>query len=93
MNKLLAALFAGAFALTLGTSAFALDASKTAEPVKATAAIVEAAKVEPAKVEATKIAEPAKTEAVAKPAKKHHRKHTKKMDKAMEVPATSTEAK
>ncbi|MDP1658457.1 MAG: hypothetical protein Q8L73_03795 [Methylotenera sp.] len=29
MNKLLAALFASAFALTLGTSAFAADAVKT----------------------------------------------------------------
>ncbi|MDP1658458.1 MAG: hypothetical protein Q8L73_03800 [Methylotenera sp.] len=81
MNKLLATLFAGAFALTLGTSAFALDATKTAEPVKATVA-----KVEPAKVEATKIAEPAKTETVAKPAKKHHRKHAEKMNKAAEAP-------
>lgn len=88
MNKLLATLFAGAFALTLGTSAFALDASKTAEPVKATAA-----KAEAAKVEETIAAEPAKTEAAAKPVKKHHRKHTKKMDKAIEAPATSTEAK
>jgi hypothetical protein len=80
MTKLFATLFAGAFALTLGTSAFALDAAK---PTKAT---------EPAKVEEVKAAEPSKTETAAKPVKKHHRKHDKKMEKAAETPA-ATEAK
>lgn len=71
MNKLLTTLFAGAFALSLGTAAFAAD---TAKPV------------EPAKTEAVKAAEPAKTEATVahtkttptKTMKKHHRKHAKK---------------
>ena len=98
MNKLLASLFAVA-ALSLATSAFALDATKVTEPVKA--AVTKAADkvatpapaatkaAEPAKVEEVKAAEPAKTEAVAKPAKKHHRKHAKKTAEA----APAAEAK
>ena len=34
MNKFLTTLFAGAVALSLGTSAFAADAAKPAEPAK-----------------------------------------------------------
>ncbi len=68
MNKFLTTLFAGAFALSLGSAAFAADAAKPAEPAKA-----EATKAaEPAKAEAAKAAEPAKA------TKKHQRKHAKK---------------
>ena len=59
MNKLFATLFAGAFALTLGTSAFALDTAKATDAVKP----AETKAAEPAKAEETKAAEPAKTEA------------------------------
>ncbi|MEO6118305.1 MAG: hypothetical protein ABIP37_04460 [Methylotenera sp.] len=76
MHKLLTTLFAGAFALSLGTAAFAADAVKS---------------VEPAKAEAVKAAELAKTEATAvdakatpaKVVKKHHRKHAKKAAEAV----------
>lgn len=89
MNKLLTTLFAGAFALSLGTAAFAADAAKTAEPVKATATKA----AEPAKVEAVKAAEPAAVTpaadatkaAPAKAAKKHHRKYAKHAKKAVEA--------
>lgn len=64
MNKFLTTLFAGAFALSLGTAAFAADVTNAAEPAN-----TEAAAVAPAA--ATKAA-PAKT------VKKHHRKHAKK---------------
>ncbi len=83
MNKFLATLLAGAFALTLGASAFAADAAKPVEAAKATATKT----AEPVKAEAAKVAEPAKTEAAAvapaadakaAPAKKHQRKHAKK---------------
>jgi hypothetical protein len=85
MNKFLASLLAGVFALTLGASAFAADAAKPVEAVKATATKA----AEPVKVEAAKVAEPAKTEAAAvKPAadakavKKHtNHKHSKKTAK------------
>lgn len=71
MNKFLATLLAGAFALSLGTSAFAADAAKAAEPVKA-----EAAKVaEPVKAEATAVT-PAADAKVAT-AKKHVKKAKK----------------
>ena len=82
MNKLLATLLAGVFALTLGSLAFAADAAKPAEAVKATAT----KSAEPVKAEAAKVAEPAKTEAAAvtpvadakaAPAKKHVRKAKK----------------
>ena len=63
MNKLLTALLAGAFALSLGTSAFAADVSKTAEPAKTEATNV----VEPIKAaDAIKKTEPAKAAKVAK---------------------------
>ena len=62
MNKFLSTLLAGAFLLSLGTSSFAADAAKAAEPVKA---------------EAAPVATPAATPA-AKPAKKHTSKHAKK---------------
>ncbi|MDI1297851.1 hypothetical protein [Methylotenera sp.] len=68
MNKLLASLIAGAFAFTIGTSAFAADTAKPLEPAK-----TEAASPEPA-VDAAK-ATPSKA------AKKHHHKHTKKTAK------------
>lgn len=82
MNKFLTTLFAGAFALSLGTAAFAADAAKAAEPAKA---------------EAVKAAEPAKAEAAdtkaapVKTMKKHTRKHAKKAAEATapaEVAAT-----
>jgi len=99
MNKLLASLFAVA-ALSLANSAFALDAAKVTEPVKAAdkiaapAAKVETTKAaEPAKVEEVKAAEPAKTEAAAKPAKKHHRKHAKKTAEATPAAAPAADAK
>lgn len=62
MNKFLSTLLAGAFLLSLGSSAFAADAAKAPEPVKA---------------EVAPVATPAATPA-AKPAKKHTRKHAKK---------------
>ena len=56
MNKILTTLLAGAFTLSLGSIAFAADATPAASPVKA-----EAAKAaEPAKADATKAAEPEK---------------------------------
>lgn len=96
MNKLLTALLAGAFALNIGTSAFALDATKAVDSVKTTATkaadkVTAPAAVEPAKVEAPKVAEPAKVEetkaaepvkADKKVTKKHHAKHSKKVAKA-----------
>ncbi len=62
MNKFLSTLLAGAFALSLGSSAFAADAAKAPEPVKAEAVTSEAPAAKP----------------VAKPAKKHTSKHAKK---------------
>ena len=84
MNKLLATLLAGTFALTLGSSAFAADAAKPVEAKKS-----EVAKAaEPTKVEATAAVEPAKADASAKPAKKHSRKaHAKKAATAEAMPA------
>jgi hypothetical protein len=61
MNKFLSTLLAGAFAFSLGSSAFAADAAKAPEAVKA---------------EAATVAAPAATPA-AKPAKKHTSKHVK----------------
>ena len=91
MNKLLASLFAVA-ALSLATSAFALDAAKVTEPVKAAATKV-ATPTPAANVEEVKAAEPAKTEAAAKPAKKHHRKHAKKTAETTPAVAPTAEAK
>ena len=72
MNKLLTTLLVGTFTLTLGTTVFAADAAKTAEPVKA-----EASKVaEPVKAEEAKSSEPGKTD--KKITKKNHGKHAKK---------------
>ncbi len=48
MNKFLTTLFAGAFALSLGTAAFAADAVKPAEPAKTEATATDA-KATPAK--------------------------------------------
>ncbi len=62
MNKFLSTLLAGAFALSLGSSAVAADAAKAPEPVKAEAATLAAPAAKP----------------VAKPAKKHTSKHAKK---------------
>lgn len=84
MNKLLATLLAGAFALTLGSSAFAADAAKTVEAVKATTTKA----VDVKKVEAAKVETPA--DATAKPAKKHHHKHEAK--KAADSAAPAVEA-
>jgi hypothetical protein len=61
MNKFLCTLLAGAFAFSLGSSAFAADAAKAPEAVKAEAATVAAPAAKP----------------VAKPAKKHTSKHAK----------------
>jgi hypothetical protein len=95
MNKFLATLLAGAFALTLGASAFAADAAKPVEPVKAAATKA----AEPVKAETAKVAEPAKTEAAAvapaadakaapaKAEKKHQRKHAKKAEAPAPVEA------
>ena len=72
MNKLLASLIAGAFAFTLGTTAFAADAAKPVEPAK-TEATATATATAPA---------PAADAAKATPAKAvkkhHHRRHAKK---------------
>lgn len=64
MNKFLATLLVGAFALTLGSSAFAADAAKPAEPVKTEATVVTPASDTKA--------------APTKASKKHHHKHAKK---------------
>ena len=97
MNKLLATLLAGAFALSLGASAFAADASKPAEPLKAaTSTKVAEAKSLETKV-ALKATLPAKTEAVAEKTPeakvKHVKKHGKKVTAPVEVaPAASAPA-
>jgi hypothetical protein len=80
MNKFLATLFAGAFALTLGSSVFAADAAKPAEAVKATATKA----VEPVKAEAAKVAEPAKVVPV--------KKHVKKAKKAAKAAPSDSAA-
>jgi hypothetical protein len=64
MNKFLATLLAGAFALSLGTAAFAADTAKAAEPVKMEASA--------STVDSTAKAEPEKV------MKKHQHKHAKK---------------
>jgi len=66
MNKLLATLLAGAFALSLGGAAFAADAVKPAEVVKAPMATTTTKEV---KAEVAKPAEEAKAAPVK--AKKH----------------------
>ena len=66
MNKLLASLIAGAFAFTLGTTAFAADAAKPVEPAK-TEATAPAPASDAVKATTTKAAK-----------KHHHYKHAKK---------------
>jgi DNA replication initiation complex subunit (GINS family) len=66
MSKLIASLIAGAFAFTLGTTAFAADAAKP---------------VEPAKTEAAAPAPAADSATPTKVVKKHHHKHAKKTAK------------
>lgn len=75
MNKFLATLFAGAFALSIGSAAFAADAAKTAAPVKTQASA--------STPDAATTAEPTKM------IKKHHNKHAKKAAAPMadEAPA------
>ena len=86
MNKFLATLLVGAFALTLGSSAFAADAAKPADAVKVTANKA----AEPAKTDGAIVTPSADTKvAPTKSVKKHHHKHAKK---AVETTAT-TDAK
>lgn len=83
MNKFLASLLAGVFALSLGSSAFALDTAKTTNKVKETASKKIEKVAEPAKTEAAApavAAEPAKAESTTKSIKKHHRKHDAKVE-------------
>jgi len=81
MNKLVATLFSGVFALTLGASAFAADTAKPMDTAKKVeekvAAPAKTQAAEPAKIEAA-TSTPAKANAEAKPAKKEHHKHALK---------------
>lgn len=88
MNKLLASLFAVA-ALSLASSAFALEAAKTSAPE----AKIEATKAaEPAKVAEAKTSEPVKMSSAGS-TKKHQHKHGKKMEKVDESSTAKPEAK
>ncbi|CAN1504296.1 hypothetical protein MCEORH2_00617 [Methylophilaceae bacterium] len=61
MNKILASLLAGTFALSMGTAAFAADAAKPVEAAKAETAAP--AKADPVKTEKKKSSKKAKDEA------------------------------
>ncbi|TSA57149.1 MAG: hypothetical protein D4R39_02885 [Methylophilaceae bacterium] len=84
MNKLLATLLAGAFALSLGSVAFAADAAKPVEAAKAPAVTA----TKEVKAEVAKPVEEAKVAPVK--AKKHVAKAKKETAKKVEMvePAT-----
>jgi hypothetical protein len=88
MNKLLASLFAVA-ALSLASSAFALEAAK---PSASVAKIETTKAAEPAKVAEAKTTDPVKMASVDS-TKKHQYKHGKKMEKATESSTAKPEAK
>jgi hypothetical protein len=80
MNKLLATLLAGAFALSLGSAAFAADAAKPVEAAKAPATTAATKEV---KAEVAKPVEEAKAAPVK--AKKHVAKAKKESAKKVEM--------